>query len=85
MPRRIPGSLVLAAALALNLTACGSSAKTGTGDTPASSSVPYGGTIVIGAEQEPDCFDWIGAVLRARSGARGWRSSRRSRRRSARS
>jgi peptide/nickel transport system substrate-binding protein len=22
--------------------------------------VPYGGAVVIGAEQEPDCFDWIG-------------------------
>ena len=60
MARRIPGSLALAAALALNLTACGSSAKTGTGNAPASRPVPDGGTIVIGAEQQPDCFDWIG-------------------------
>ena len=26
--------------------------------------VPNGGTLTIGAEQEPDCFDWLGAVLR---------------------
>jgi peptide/nickel transport system substrate-binding protein len=45
------------------LAACGSSSKPsagGSSTTIFSGEVPQGGTIVIGAEQEPDCFDWIG-------------------------
>jgi peptide/nickel transport system substrate-binding protein len=67
MARYFPRALVVATALALTLSACGSSgssAKTSTsgGSTVTSSGpVPNGGTIVIGAEQEPDCMDWIGA------------------------
>jgi len=47
------------AALAVVLAAaCGSSAKPS--GTPASTAAPkHGGTLIIGAEQEPDCMDWI--------------------------
>jgi peptide/nickel transport system substrate-binding protein len=70
MTRRMPGAVVLFTALALTLAACGSSAKSGAGKTPTSGgtptstftgTVPNGGTLVVGAEQEPDCMDWIGA------------------------
>lgn len=65
-PRNRPfGVLVALITLSFVLAACGSSSKTGT--TPKSSpttvfsgTVPNGGTLVVGAEQEPDCFDWIG-------------------------
>jgi peptide/nickel transport system substrate-binding protein len=52
-------------ALSLVLAACGSSSKTGTGGNSTTSvfsgEVPQGGKIVVGAEQEPDCLDWIGS------------------------
>jgi peptide/nickel transport system substrate-binding protein len=39
--------------------ACSSSSKTATtATTAASSAVPQGGTLTVGAEQEPDCMDW---------------------------
>ena len=55
--------VALFAALAL-LAACGSS--TGTSSAPPSTTpattvvTKNGGTLVVGAEQEPDCFDWLG-------------------------
>ncbi|MDQ1462503.1 MAG: peptide/nickel transport system substrate-binding protein, partial [Actinomycetota bacterium] len=65
--RRTPLRLVaVALAAALALAACGSSSKGGgsntasTGSTVASGNVPQGGKLTIGAEQEPDCMDWIG-------------------------
>jgi peptide/nickel transport system substrate-binding protein len=54
-------TLAVVAALGLVLAACGSSSKKGTGSTPTTVTVPTGGTLTIGAEQEPDCFDWIGS------------------------
>lgn len=47
------------------LGACGSSGKgaatpNSSATTQFTGTVPQGGTITIGAEQEPDCFDWIG-------------------------
>ncbi|MDP1794220.1 MAG: ABC transporter substrate-binding protein [Acidimicrobiales bacterium] len=42
-------------------TACGSDDDDGSSSaTTVSQDVPKGGTLVIGAEQEPDCLDWIG-------------------------
>ncbi len=57
------------ATLAIVATACGSDktatpgATTTSGEPATTTSVlvPSGGTLTIGAEQEPDCFDWIGA------------------------
>ena len=61
------------ASLALTAAACGGddsgdSANTATsaGDaasssTSAASDVPKGGTLTVGAEQEPDCMDWMGS------------------------
>jgi peptide/nickel transport system substrate-binding protein len=62
MARRVFGALALLTALSLLGAACGSSSKPGaTGTTNAATqAVPNGGTLVIGAEQEPDCFDWLG-------------------------
>jgi peptide/nickel transport system substrate-binding protein len=61
--RRSVQFVALFAALAL-LAACGSS--TGTSSAPPSTTpattvvTKNGGTLVVGAEQEPDCFDWLG-------------------------
>jgi len=55
--------VAIASALALIAAACGSSSKNSSGSgsgTTASQSIPTGGTLTIGAEQEPDCFDWLG-------------------------
>jgi peptide/nickel transport system substrate-binding protein len=66
MARRFLRALALFSALSVILVACGSSAKSGQPPTSGGSQttsnepVPYGGTVVIGAEQEPDCFDWVG-------------------------
>jgi peptide/nickel transport system substrate-binding protein len=65
MAQRMFGALALFVALALALAACGSKASTTNAaaeptTTTFSGTVPNGGTIVIGAEQEPDCFDWLG-------------------------
>src|SRR5258708_3790118 len=49
--------------LSLVLAACGSSSKPGTtgpSTTVFSGTVPNGGTLVIRAEQEPSCSDWLG-------------------------
>ncbi len=57
----------LLAALAIVLAACGSSSKSKSGGggvttaTTTNGPVPTGGTLTVGAEQEPDCFDWIGS------------------------
>jgi peptide/nickel transport system substrate-binding protein len=63
---RCAGALALVTLLVATLAACGSSDDTssepGGGSTPTSftGTVPDGGTLVVGAEQEPDCFDWVG-------------------------
>jgi len=52
---------VLVAFVLLAITACSSSKDSNTaagGNSGAA--VPKGGTLIIGAEQEPDCMDWIG-------------------------
>src|SRR6187200_2700733 len=63
-PRIRPfGVLAVLIVLSLVLAACGSSDKPdagGTTTTVFSGEVPQGGKIVVGAEQEPDCFDWVG-------------------------
>jgi peptide/nickel transport system substrate-binding protein len=58
------------AVLATVAAACGSSSNKSSGKsttsagaaetTSTSVAVPQGGTLTIGAEQEPDCFDWMG-------------------------
>lgn len=58
--------VVILAVLAMVAAACGSSTKksnkpTGSTSTTASGGVPQGGTLTLGAEQEPDCADWIDA------------------------
>ncbi len=63
-PRAL-AALTLVTVLAMVLPACGSS--TGNAKPPTSGGsggttggvVPQGGSVVIGAEQEPSCFDWI--------------------------
>jgi peptide/nickel transport system substrate-binding protein len=64
--RTLACTVVLIVAL-VALTACGSSGKSKSGGATSGGSavastgpVPYGGTVVVAAEQEPDCFDWIG-------------------------
>ena len=63
--RSILRLLVVAVAIALFATACGSSSKKSGGSTSGGSKatdngpVPQGGTLTVGAEQEPDCMDWI--------------------------
>jgi len=64
-PRIRPfGVLAVLIVLSLVLAACGSSSKPPSSNGPTttvfSGTVPNGGTIVVGAEQEPDCFDWLG-------------------------
>jgi len=63
-PRIRPfGVLAVLIVLSLVLAACGSSSKpnaNGPTTTVFSGTVPNGGTVVVGAEQEPDCFDWLG-------------------------
>lgn len=53
------------ACVAIIFAACGSDKKknTGGGGSSTTKSVPItdGGTLTVGAEQEPDCFDWIDA------------------------
>jgi peptide/nickel transport system substrate-binding protein len=58
----------LVCALALALAACGSSSKSSGGNKAAGENgptttvaVPQGGTLTIGAEQDGDCWDWIGS------------------------
>lgn len=62
MRRKAPKLFAVSAvAFAVLAGACGSSSdNTADTSTTAPVSVPKGGTLVIGAEQEPDCTDWIG-------------------------
>ena len=54
--------IALTALLAVVLMACGSSGGSkGSSSDGSSGPVPDGGTLVLGAEQEPDCADWIGS------------------------
>lgn len=59
--RRRLGMLAVAAAAAVLLSACTSSSsdQTPTAAPSDTRALQQGGTIVIGAEQEPDCLDWI--------------------------
>ncbi|MBK6018819.1 ABC transporter substrate-binding protein [Streptomyces sp. MBT53] len=59
-PARLPAAGALLAALTLTATACTSGAPTPQADTATNLPVRQGGSLVIGAEQEPDCADWIG-------------------------
>ena len=53
---------VLLLALALVAAACGGGGGGNkSSNTGSNANVPAGGTLVIGAEQEPDCMDWIGS------------------------
>jgi peptide/nickel transport system substrate-binding protein len=65
MARRLFGAFALVTALALVLSACGSkTTSVGSSSEPTTTTgsgpVLLGGTVVIGAEQEPDCLDWLG-------------------------
>src|SRR5690242_16847938 len=58
--------VAVAAAVAIVLAACGSSKSNGTSGNNNSTTtkapvITNGGTLTVGAEQEPDCFDWIDA------------------------
>jgi peptide/nickel transport system substrate-binding protein len=61
--RRLPVRLVaLAAALALIVGACGGDDDNdsgGSNNTNSNGEAPQGGTLIIGAEQQPDCMAWI--------------------------
>ncbi|MCI3271676.1 ABC transporter substrate-binding protein [Streptomyces cylindrosporus] len=59
-PARLPAAGALLTALTLTATACTSGAATPQSDTGTNVPVRQGGSLVIGAEQEPDCADWIG-------------------------
>jgi peptide/nickel transport system substrate-binding protein len=62
--RRGIALLCLLFSFALIAAACSSDNKkpTGAGSSASSSlNVPQGGTLIIGAEQEPDCADWVGS------------------------
>lgn len=58
--------LALVFCFGLLAAACGSDKKTsgnaasGSSSSSSSAAVPKGGTLTIGAEQEPDCADWVG-------------------------
>jgi peptide/nickel transport system substrate-binding protein len=72
-PRSRPfGVVAIFIVLSLVLAACGSSSKPDAGGTTTSvfsGTVPQGGKIVVGAEQEPDCLDWIGTCGGSQWGA----------------
>jgi len=59
--------VAVAASVAIVLAACGSSKSNGSKGnsnnptTTAAAKIVNGGTLTVGAEQEPDCFDWIDA------------------------
>jgi len=67
MARSLARALVAFTALSLTLAACGSSSDSGgstsntSGNTVSSEPAPFGGAITVGAEEEPDCFDWLGS------------------------
>ncbi|HVV36081.1 MAG TPA: ABC transporter substrate-binding protein [Acidimicrobiales bacterium] len=51
--------VALLASIAMFATACGNNNKNNAATTTTNANVPKGGTLVIGAEQEPDCLDFI--------------------------
>jgi len=51
---------VLVAFVLLAVSACSDDNKTTAGGGESSAAVPKGGTLIVGAEQEPDCMDWMG-------------------------
>lgn len=57
--------LSLIVGLALVAAACGGDDDEGAGTTTTAQEVPKGGTLVLGAEQEPDCADWISSCAGA--------------------
>jgi peptide/nickel transport system substrate-binding protein len=57
--------LTLLAALALVAAACGKDSNSGNATTTTVSKAVKGGTLVLGAEQEPDCADWIASCAGA--------------------
>ena len=57
--------VALIALLAIGAAACGSSS----GSSGGGGSVPTGGTLVLGAEQEPPCADWIDSDARKHWGS----------------
>ncbi|MBL1119380.1 peptide ABC transporter substrate-binding protein [Streptomyces sp. 110] len=59
-PARLPMIGTLFTALALTATACTSGGAVSPSETGKNKQVRGGGSLVIGAEQEPDCADWIG-------------------------
>lgn len=68
MRNRLLRGIALASGLALALAACGgddgesgeaTTTAAGGADTTAAAEIPTGGTLIVGAEQEPDCADWI--------------------------
>ena len=59
MRRRGLQLVVLTLIIAMIGAACGKSNKNNASTTTTNANVPKGGTLVIGAEQEPDCMDWI--------------------------
>ena len=90
MARRIFGALVMLTALSARPSplAAARPSTTGSAGAEPTTAGPRSRTaarIVVGAEQEPDCFDWIGTVRGLARGARGSPRSKRSRWRSARS
>jgi peptide/nickel transport system substrate-binding protein len=63
--RRPVALLALLAALSLIAAACGGKSNSGATTTTAKQNVVKGGTLVLGAEQEPDCADWIASCAGA--------------------
>lgn len=64
--------VAVAAVIAVVLAACGGGSddkKTSGGTTNTSSAQPSAGTLVLGAEQEPDCADWIATCAASSWGA----------------
>ncbi|HZU72597.1 MAG TPA: ABC transporter substrate-binding protein [Acidimicrobiales bacterium] len=59
--RRAPGLLVVLACVSVIAAACGSSGSSSSSTSTTSGAVKHGGTLIVGAEQEPDCMDWIGS------------------------
>ncbi len=67
MHKRYAQVLAGVAVLGLVASACGSSSNKASSTTQAPTAttsatpVPTGGTLTVGAEQEPDCMDWVGS------------------------
>src|SRR5262245_59976467 len=68
--------VAFAAAMVMLVAACGGSSKKsnssnqgGSGATVNTATVPSGGTLTIGAEQEPDCLDFLSSCARSSWGS----------------